>query len=736
MHLKAPSLVRMTLALAAACLMLIIVFRSLSASVNIPINHIDGTFQISSGLYHLDAGLCPGRDFLPYLGVGLLYLLYPIFKLAGANVFAAMFASQAITLLSSVFSLLTICLLCLRGRLLISVCITSILLSICLLDSPFDIPGFIFDRLQPGQSLRPIRSVAPYLSFFCAYLMFRKRPERRIGALALGAIAGLCILWSNDFGMPSLFALCGFMISLWLLDQVPGRSLVLFSLSLCAAATVGLVISTCGSPGKLLSYNFLDVAKDQWWYFGPWSDESRIFSLADLHKLFAKKYYDFALASLLSGLIFLLAFATKRFEHITLAWLTAALLLGTLVVTIGGHIEPGYLNPIVFHAFLVGLLLPLGYLMESPLNTGPAIGPDRTSGFVSCALLLVLICVASIEKVNYQDEINSAQIDINRFYVAELGGYLPISWKNYVEKAKFAKGAMIEEYWGIWSAIQGNKNVFPVDSVIHALGNTREIAKELLIRTPAVQITSTRLGFSVWQPWSMSSNWWLYRHLILNYTPQRGSSATVVWSRSNQAIVPRAVDCEIHEGQVSFMAPQPGLYEVSVELANARPRGRHLLLVRNGLVHAMRSEGLLSLPIDGQSKTFPFLAFEKGFQPVDFLYRGVRNLQRPEVSRCIVSFIDFSHPDVFRLPSPHPTTADLTTKEWLRGVARYQSKILVIDTPQNQERFTVGKTIIFADGSRRQIIDSVKAAPYLEISYSGLQLESAIIGAPNPIASE
>jgi hypothetical protein len=70
----------------------IITIVGLKASIDIPIFHIDGAFQTASSLFRLDSGQLPGRDFYPYLGVGPLLAIFPIFKIGGSDLSATIFA--------------------------------------------------------------------------------------------------------------------------------------------------------------------------------------------------------------------------------------------------------------------------------------------------------------------------------------------------------------------------------------------------------------------------------------------------------------------------------------------------------------------------------------------------------------------------------------------------------------------------------------------------------------------
>lgn len=75
-------------------LFLAVVALALERALHIPTTHLDGAYQTASGLFRLHAGHLPGRDFFPYLGVGVLYLIYPLFEFAGAHLAASVFAVQ------------------------------------------------------------------------------------------------------------------------------------------------------------------------------------------------------------------------------------------------------------------------------------------------------------------------------------------------------------------------------------------------------------------------------------------------------------------------------------------------------------------------------------------------------------------------------------------------------------------------------------------------------------------
>src|SRR3954451_22069902 len=48
------------------------------SSLVLPTMHLDGSFQTASGLFRLESGQWPGKDFFPYLGIGPVMALFPV----------------------------------------------------------------------------------------------------------------------------------------------------------------------------------------------------------------------------------------------------------------------------------------------------------------------------------------------------------------------------------------------------------------------------------------------------------------------------------------------------------------------------------------------------------------------------------------------------------------------------------------------------------------------------------
>ena len=179
------------------------VLYGLDRSVDIPTFHLDGAYQTASGLYRLADGQRPGVEFYPYLGVGLLYFLYPIFLLAGGHLAASIFTTHFTIAIAGTFSIGLIGAFFAKShRLLVGVLLGSLILSMVVWPLPH-IPAVLTTHFTPGNSLRPLRGFLPYLCAAIVYALLRSRLSPVAIYGGIGAVAGAAFLWSNDFSCPA-----------------------------------------------------------------------------------------------------------------------------------------------------------------------------------------------------------------------------------------------------------------------------------------------------------------------------------------------------------------------------------------------------------------------------------------------------------------------------------------------------------------------------------------------------
>jgi hypothetical protein len=357
-------------------------------AVFIRAQHMDGAFQTSSMLFRLASGNMPGRDFLPYLGLGPLFMLFPGYLLMGRTVVAAdgdaylmsfmVYAASATLIYALVFSERS------YWRL-----IRVFAVSICLVDVISNVQD-----LGPRNSLRPLRSSVAYLAVGLMLIVMCHVPARTLRYVLYGAIAGLAAIWSNDYGLPTFVVL----LALAFYEAWTRReSLLNWLLCLFAALLTGVVLFTlltAGHPGALLHYNFYDVASDQYWYFGNEPRINKIIALADLHPLM------WTTAFILLATAMLLFKRNRRYVAlVAIGW---ALYMGGSVAILGGHFDEGYYYAFhIWQILLVSLML-LSRASQLRLLLSRKFAGPRSSVFILiCTLILLTIaCVGYGKRVN------------------------------------------------------------------------------------------------------------------------------------------------------------------------------------------------------------------------------------------------------------------------------------------------------------------------------------------------
>ncbi|MDP2904289.1 MAG: hypothetical protein Q8N96_14480 [Methylovulum sp.] len=636
------------------------IFHSLYEAINIPTIHWDGAFQTSSALYRLDEGQFPGKDFYPYLGVGPLYVLYPIFKALGSDIsssiFSSYFAVAVVAMLSSAFiwhmvwqpkSFIT------------SVAAGSALFFLIILivkvtgafNLSFTLLNYDAIGLTPGHSLRSLRSFAPCLTAIIFYFFVLKISSARMKYLAAGCLTGLLLLWSNDYAISTSLLFVALVIALSR-NELRFNNVLVYLLLFVFTWAILLSMVTLGHPIELLKYNFLDVAKNQWWYFAPYNESDRIFTIRQFAQLFILGETPVAL--IVMAILAFLAWKYKSLEYTLLLWVGAALFSGGIVASVGGHYGFYYFE--AFYYWSIAIII-VGCTRLIWSRFSKQITEYRWAPRVSAKLFMGIMCVPMvIGFYRYMVELSEAKEDTNRFFVHELGGYLPKEWYDYIELARNTPSNQLvaEEYWGIWSALRRSFFNWPVDSVIHALGDTRNIAMQKLQNADTV--ISTRLSASLdLQPWNVSQNYWFYKNLLSQYSVSALSPKTVVWKKSpDTTSIPIMVDCrpELTSAGMPLLrinVPAPGYYEMNVQYKITKSHyQRALLLVQNNINFAMDSNGYIS--IDPKSTEVQFPAYFNHDGQADL---NVKIFGKAEMilSSCIAKRITFDDKDVL---SPQP----------------------------------------------------------------------------------
>jgi len=629
----------------------LIVFKSLNSAINISTFHLDGAFQTASGLFRFNSGQVPGRDFFPYLGVGPLLLIFPVFKLFGGTLFASAFAAKFVALALGWVSITVLWHLIFRSRtMLYSLAGGAAVLTMAFFlagrDSFFAPFAFAF---EPGNSLRPVRAAAPYLVAIASYLLLNFRKSKKRGDILLGLLLGITLLWSNDFAIPTAGIFGIFYSGFFYFKEKATWKKSVITVLLMAFFTWAffLVLVTAGHPLEFIKYNFLDVIKDQWWYFGPYGPSTRVFEFSHLLRILSQENY-FPIKVLLIASVF--AFKKKDIETLLIFWIGLTLFAGGCLASIGGHLG-GYFHGFHFWGTATTVLTFLRWIQILITNKYSSNALRLNSIKIGFALVTgtYILLNAGYSWLDYRDNFNAAKTDPDKFYVSEFGGYLGKEWQGYIDYIRQHKdNEVIEEYWGIWSSLNGKFPSWPVDSVIHALGSVRNSAKLKL--AAADTLISTRYGFIPdWQPWNLSQNFWFYEELLSKWEPDYISPTTIVWRKIGKPREQKIIGCQVSGKKNSFSleSEAEGFYAVTLNYT-VTGSGRYLLMLKNNISYAADADGYVSLPPGNSSASIPVLIKHESGNIFDTKIVGNNNI-RIDIESCTAKEIAFTNDDVLHI---------------------------------------------------------------------------------------
>ena len=684
--------------------LLFVVFIAKRGALYVPTYHMDGAFQTTSGLFRLQNGEVPGRDFFPYLGVLPIYLCYPIFLLIGGDVTASVFAAQFVVLFCCMFSFSIIHFFISKRRCFIYSlsCGSALTIFIYLININFPSVKSLLDFssiLFPGNSLRPIRQFAPYLCILPLYFLYKNVNKSSPLYFYLGALwISLFSLWSNDYGLGTVFVAFAGSSILILTSKTQRRYrclLCFFSLLIC-----GIVffyeLATLGNMKSLILYNFRDVAKDQYWYFEPLNESQKVYSLTSLGRMFVISSSDLILPCIASLILLIDSFFSKSFEKIYLLLIGCILFCGGLTASVGGHISDYFRY---FFFWGVGVVFFYVFSLTSFL------GFEKIRTMVSAFFLLIFaIYACASEMIHYQKDANSVN-NSSYFFDESLGGYLSVEWKPYLTFLDENRNkSFLEEYWGVTSAYLHRNSDWKVDSVIHAFNKTRDDSSKKILNKDYIITSSDAYE---WTFWNLAQNYWFYEYIFHNYDFLFSVYNSIyVWKKRE---TPRVFDedntCHLID-QESFQIESPGFYEIHLEYEYA-PRF-HSLLVLNFPLGKWYS---LSLPPYQNQYSFWISCIE----PKVFSLRSICN---PGTFR-IKSVLARKVPNDLSELYDSWKSFYLTDGNWERGYFKQSGGFFVKNTKENRELYVVDAFVLLPDGSQRKIIRIQNNMQYLNVFTEG-----------------
>ncbi len=244
---------------------------------------MNGAFQLFNPLKRLAAGEMLTRDFDFFHGIGTLLIHYPVFHLAGGDLFASEIARHLLSPLAFLATFLIVG-SALRLPSWLSAAGAAMTYAVC------DITGLGSGALS-GNSMIGLRSTLPVLAIPITLLLGRKIPllSKPIGFhTSVGCILGISIFIATEQG------LAAFAVHAAVLAVIPDPKFRFLNRAACIAALVAaftftyLLLIGVFSGWRIfetLAFSLVDLSKDQFWYYGappnplagwleiPWTQE-------------------------------------------------------------------------------------------------------------------------------------------------------------------------------------------------------------------------------------------------------------------------------------------------------------------------------------------------------------------------------------------------------------------------------------------------------------------------------
>jgi hypothetical protein len=573
----------------------------------------NGTFQLYNPQRRLLDGQVIGRDFQVYLGIGPNLLIQAGMRLTGSTLADALVVGHFLAAAVFVGSLLVLGRACGLSWFWTALC-AGALLALGTLPPPIRwlAPGVkewtpLIDLLaRPGNSLLSLRSAVPFIAAGLLLADSRARggspgsTRRRV--LEVGAVAGLALLWSNDYGLPTCVSLCG----IWgLLDPLNGgfrrRLAVLVAVSLTALAAAGaaLTIFTAGHPLEWFRYHYLGMAEDQFWYFLG-------VKLCQIQQVPFDRWIGAALAcgAILSARLSLRAFGKKGdcppnsrgqspffpnavsksgLREVLLLFLLSSSLLAGYLTSFG---EP---NAMYFYSLRRVLVFVLPYTAWVVLSAGLSTIAHRIG--VPGALLLGRHAVAVaalagggwllLRFAGYTRKAACAPPpETAGIAVPELGGTLSRKYDTVVaigREWRERPGGPPRVFATYASGLEAIAGVFQPtghDYIIHALGRRegRRYLETFLAQPPDFAVTlrdrypQSCSYWGTWEGWIRRVNWDWYVLLLERYRPAERTLYATIWEKRAAPRPPSTVPVQCQWTQLG-----QGLVELAVSLPAGDP---------------------------------------------------------------------------------------------------------------------------------------------------------------------
>lgn len=503
----------------------------LAGAVTLPLDFngfpTDGAFQTFNPLRRIAAGQHGGVDFQFFHGLGVPYLLYPLYALFGKTLYSAEISREIISMFAFALSVVAILYAASRDTWTTIVWTTA---GLALFQTVFQ------PLAVASNSLLGLRSTAPV--FFAAALLWPARTGTRV--IGCGFALALSLALGTEQGLAIIVAFA----AMQMLLAMKSRRLRPLAEG-AASVTVGvfgylLFLLIVGGPAgcrNALRYAFKDVPGDQFWYFGspPNAFLSRWIDVVTEPYLMAALVF-----TLIAAAVVLIWFRRasapddERVLHAVAVLLIYGLLSGTAYLGISFRTNR---LPMLRAVFFALLTLLAHFTVRYLRNRNSAVHRVVRSSIYAFVLLLVITDA-------WMSVLDVDTIILHRYrsYVAA-GRHPRLSprwqWDLAIAHRVIGPADAKPRIWSTYAGlIHSDYGVFnpSFDYIIHALGEENRRAYVDTFRSTKPEYVETmRRSLFGYEDWLRSMHWDFYSELFHHYTLVAVTSHSLWWKLGRAA---------------------------------------------------------------------------------------------------------------------------------------------------------------------------------------------------------
>lgn len=511
----------------------------------------NGDFQNYNIFRRMIAGQTQYKDFVNYLGSGMVFINFPLiylFRSFGDSVFITNFTTSILYSLMLYISFYTI--LHERKKAYIISGMISIA-SFIILHMGFHgtfYYHYIYDIVfmgELGHSMRTTRAFLPFMLVGLFYVV--KNSVNRENVLidvfqtnklriAVYFVLGLMTIWSNDYGYSCV--VCFFIIML--LVNLFGRSIPLMKRMIMYVTAVvstitGLLLSVAViTHGNIMEYiaTTLGISQYQFWYYGNYYDK-----YLTLFDIFSDKRFVFlTFIFLLHAIFFLVQVVSEKVndDRICQLFLHSTCYCASVVYVVGSGAHNYAALELITCVLVIGVLgkrlkKGMGVVFKNRFARAEKIIiylRKNQLSFYFIAMLLMYCISVNIIRINISYE--------NKDQIVGLDVYSTVGAGLEQCAQDIAEGTVFSTYAGALETVNGVFQPTGTDYIIHVLGDEqRKKYMDNFMKGDYQYAATLKNEYTTWEYWSTRVNWYFYRELYLNYKPVKETNFSVVWEKSS-----------------------------------------------------------------------------------------------------------------------------------------------------------------------------------------------------------